>query len=144
MLAGKMLHSYVRDCKTCRIIAWDYFGRNLQENYPQENYYALSNATESHDVMRILTLLGESPVAEKLTEAEKRSYHLPPKQRELGLARLRLFYLVQMTFPGVPTIYYGDEAGVEGYTDPYNRGTYPWDNAEQELLAWGARTIGVT
>ena len=41
-----------------------------------------------------------------------------------------------MTFPGVPTIYYGDEAGVEGYTDPYNRGTYPWDNTEQELLSW--------
>ncbi|MEI7883928.1 MAG: glycoside hydrolase family 13 protein [Clostridia bacterium] len=109
---------------------------SLQENYPEENYYALSNATGSHDIMRILTLLGESPAAEKLTEAEKRSYRLPPKQRELGLVRLRLFYLVQMTFPGVPTIYYGDEAGVEGYTDPYNRGTYPWNNVEHELLVW--------
>lgn len=41
-----------------------------------------------------------------------------------------------MTFPGVPSIYYGDEAGVEGFTDPLNRKTYPWGSEDQELLSW--------
>ncbi|MGI6556711.1 MAG: hypothetical protein ACOX1H_05340 [Pseudoramibacter sp.] len=41
-----------------------------------------------------------------------------------------------MTFPGVPCIYYGDEAGCEGFEDPYNRGTYPWGDEDKELLRW--------
>lgn len=42
--------------------------------------------------------------------------------------------LIQFTMPGVPCIYYGDEAGVQGYTDPFNRGPYPWGREDQELL----------
>ena len=42
--------------------------------------------------------------------------------------------VVQMTWPGAPTIYYGDEAGVVGFTDPDNRRTYPWGKEDQELL----------
>jgi 4-alpha-glucanotransferase len=41
-----------------------------------------------------------------------------------------------MTFPGVPSIYYGDEAGVEGFTDPLNRKTYPWGREDHDLLEW--------
>ena len=42
--------------------------------------------------------------------------------------------LMQMTWPGAPTLYYGDEAGVCGFTDPDNRRTYPWGHADYELL----------
>ncbi len=44
--------------------------------------------------------------------------------------------MIQMTWPGAPTIYYGDEAGVCGFTDPDNRRTYPWGNEDQELIAF--------
>ena len=44
--------------------------------------------------------------------------------------------VVQMTWPGAPTIYYGDEVGVVGFTDPDNRRTYPWGKEDQELLAF--------
>ncbi len=44
--------------------------------------------------------------------------------------------VVQMTWPGAPTIYYGDEAGAVGFTDPDNRRTYPWGREDQELLAF--------
>ena len=44
--------------------------------------------------------------------------------------------VIQMTWPGAPTIYYGDEAGVVGFTDPDNRRTYPWGQEDQELLAF--------
>ncbi len=40
----------------------------------------------------------------------------------------------QMTWPGAPTIYYGDEAGVCGWTDPDNRRTYPWDHEDKDLI----------
>ena len=43
---------------------------------------------------------------------------------------------MQMTFPGVPIIYYGDEAGVRGGADPDNRRTFPWGNEDKEIMAW--------
>ena len=86
------------------------------ENYPAENFYAMLNLVGSHDVERVLTMLGSS---------------------EAGVAqkRLQLLWTWQMTMPGAPCVYYGDEAGVEGYKDPDNRRTYPWGRENKELLA---------
>ena len=42
---------------------------------------------------------------------------------------------LQFTLPGAPTVYYGDEVGMEGYADPFNRRTYPWGREDEELLA---------
>ncbi len=47
---------------------------------------------------------------------------------------LRLASMIQFTWPGAPTLYYGDEAGVVGFTDPDNRRTYPWGNADYDLI----------
>jgi len=115
---------------------------SLAENYPIHNFYAMMNLIGSHDVPRVLTLLGEAPM-EGLTVAEQAKYRLPAEKRQLGIARLKMLVLWQMTFPGVPSIYYGDEAGLEGFKDPYNRGTYPWGRENQELLAWYKQLIGL-
>jgi 4-alpha-glucanotransferase len=114
---------------------------SLYENYPRENFYAAMNLISSHDRMRVLTVLGEAPVEDSLTEAEREKFCLPPEKRNLALRRLKLLSLMQMTFPGVPCIYYGDEAGMEGYSDPYNRGTYPWGREDRELLDWYKRVV---
>lgn len=91
----------------------------LAENYPKFNFYSALNLLGTHDVPRILTELGRDI-----------------KEKPLAVKRLKLLSLWQMTFPGVPCIYYGDEAGLEGETDPDNRRTYPWGNENQELLNW--------
>jgi len=109
---------------------------SIYENYPLHNFYCNMNLIGSHDVPRILTILGEAPPEQQLTQPEKERYKLPENQRALGIARLKLLSLIQMTFPGVPSIYYGDEAGLEGYSDPLNRGTYPWGRENRELLEW--------
>ncbi len=91
--------------------------RNLEmvrEHYPQQALYALMNLFSSHDVARALYNLGyqgSSTAAATVAEA---------KQRYL------LATLLQMSYPGAPSIYYGDEVGVTGGQDPMNRGTYPW------------------
>ena len=50
---------------------------------------------------------------------------------------------IQMTWPGAPTVYYGDEAGVCGFTDPDNRRTYPWGNEDRELLSFYKKMIAI-
>ncbi|MCX7781010.1 MAG: bifunctional glycogen debranching protein GlgX/4-alpha-glucanotransferase [Negativicutes bacterium] len=109
---------------------------SLYENYPREHFYSTLNMLGSHDVPRILTLLGEAPPQETMSIIDQANYRLPPDKRALAAARLKLMALWLMTFPGVPCIYYGDEAGLEGYADPFNRRTYPWGNEDPELLDW--------
>lgn len=69
------------------------------------------------------------------TQAERAAYRLSPEELEMGLARLRLGAMLLFTFPGSPTVYYGDEAGMQGFEDPLNRATYPWGCEDAALLA---------
>ncbi len=63
--------------------------------------------------------------------------------QDIEPAVLREAVLIQMTFIGAPTIYYGDEAGVVGFTDPDNRRTYPWGNEDHDLLAFYRAAIAL-
>jgi glycosidase len=85
----------------------------LREAYPPQAFHALMNLISSHDVPRSLHLLGWTPAAS-------------PEAIALAKRRVRLAWLFQLTYPGAPTIYYGDEVGVTGGPDPDNRATYPW------------------
>ncbi len=115
---------------------------SLYENYPRENFFAAMNLIGSHDRARIITLLGEAPPpAERLSTEEQEEYKLPSQAKQLAFQRLKLLTLIQMSFPGVPCVYYGDEAGLEGYEDPYNRGTYPWGREDHEILDWYKRVL---
>ncbi len=116
---------------------------SLFENYPPPHFYNMMNLIGSHDVPRVLTLLGEAPAEQMIHPKDKEKFRLNPRQRRLGLARLKLAALFQMCFPGVPCIYYGDEAGLEGYADPYNRGTYPWGREETKLVSFYKKIIAL-
>ena len=104
---------------------------SIRENYPETALYGALNLVGTHDTPRILTVLGEAP--EGLTEAERENYRLPPDKRDMALRRLRLLDELLFAFPGVPCVYYGDEAGMEGYADPFNRGTFPWGREDGDL-----------
>ncbi len=114
---------------------------SLYENYPPENFQAAMNLIGSHDRARILTLLGEAPAEEEISDPERERFRLTAEARGKAVQRLKLLSLLQMTLPGVPCVYYGDEAGLEGYADPYNRGTFPWGREDQEILLWYKRLI---
>ncbi len=115
----------------------------LYENYPKDIFYSLINLIGTHDVERILTILGEAEDTFSMSEEEKEKYRLPTKKRQIGIKRLELLVLIQMTFPGVPCIYYGDEAEMEGYADPYNRGPYPWNKENKSLIDWYKIATGI-
>ena len=109
---------------------------SLYENYPKEAFFSCMNLVGSHDRTRILTVLGEAPEETGLGTQEKIRYRLPKKKRRRAEVRFQLLTAFQMTFPGVPVIYYGDEVGMEGFNDPLNRRTFPWGSENQLLLEW--------
>ena len=86
------------------------FFMTIKENYPSEAFKSNLNLLSSHDIVRIKTAL--------------------KSDKDL----LKLAILTQMSFEGVPYIYYGDEAGLEGGKDPENRKTYPWKNEDMEIM----------
>jgi glycosidase len=107
----------------------------MREAYPPQAFYALMNLLSSHDQARALHQFGwhdETTDAKKIAQAKQ---------------RLKLAVLFQMTFPGAPTVYYGDEVAVTGGDDPYNRATYPWADKggkpDTEMLATFKQLIGL-
>lgn len=107
---------------------------SLRENYPPHAFYSLMNFLSTHDTPRILTVLGADHVP--CSKEERAVFRLSPARRQLGLKRLRLAALVLFTFPGAPTVYYGDEAGMEGWEDPFNRAGYLWGQEDSELKSF--------
>lgn len=106
---------------------------SLRENYPKENFYAMMNLISSHDIMRPVTVFGEAPYYDKMPAVEQTRFKLDKEHEKLGKDRLKMVALWQMTYPGVPCIYYGDEMGMQGFKDPTNRRPYPWENGDFEL-----------
>lgn len=115
---------------------------SLRENYPKENFYAMMNLLGSHDVHRLITLLGEAPYYDGMPGSEQARYRLDREHYDLGRRRLFLAVLWQMTYPGVPCVYYGDEIGMEGFKDPYNRRPYRWEGGDTVIRDWYKKCIG--
>lgn len=106
---------------------------SIQENYPCEAFYSLLNILSTHDVERALTAL--SGIPHPSTRHEQAAVRLNDEQLRLAKRRLFAVYTLLMTLPGVPCIFYGDEAGLQGYGDPFCRACYPWGSEDGEILS---------
>lgn len=106
----------------------------LCQNYPKPVLDCLMNILGTHDTMRILTVLG----GEQLPEGKQAmsEFSLTAEERRRGITRLKIASALLYTLPGVPCIYYGDEAGMEGGSDPFCRGCYPWGHEDARLRNW--------
>ena len=108
----------------------------LRQNYPRWAFYSAMNSLGTHDTLRALTLLGPGTDGKDHDRTWRAQFTMDEGQRALGVARLKLGALVLYAFPGSPTLYYGDEAGMEGFEDPFNRRTFPWGREDGDLTAW--------
>lgn len=111
---------------------------SVLENYPPQVVRMLMNHIGTHDTERAVTVLAGEPSQGRGREWQS-AQTLSSGQRERGIRLMMAASAMQYTLPGVPCVYYGDEAGMEGYKDPFNRGCYPWGRENQELLAWYRR-----
>ncbi len=112
---------------------------SIIENYPPEVTNVLMNHIGTHDTERAITALaGENP--------EGHGRHWQCEHNTLsdydylkGVSMLKVASLIQYTLPGVPSLYYGDEIGMQGMKDPFNRACMTWSNQNVELLKWYKR-----
>ncbi len=103
----------------------------IAENYPRHALLSNMNCLSTHDSARILTALMDDFDGSREEKAKRK---LSRQQYDVAQERLLMASFLQYTLPGTPSIYYADEAGMEGYKDPFNRRTYPWGKENMELL----------
>ncbi|WP_164880435.1 alpha-amylase family glycosyl hydrolase [Clostridium manihotivorum] len=106
----------------------------MREQYPSEAFEAMLNLVDSHDTQRVLSALdgwqkGQRGIAGEATAQAKQ--------------KLRLVPFLQMTYPGAPCIYYGDEAGMVGADDPDNRRGMIWGKGDKDIVQWYATLANV-
>jgi glycosidase len=99
------------------------------------------NILSTHDTERILTVLGGELDDGRYTNSERRTLRMPKEALERAKDRLKMAAAIQFTVFGVPSVFYGDEAGMEGYHDPFCRRPYPWGREDSDLLDF-YRTLG--
>lgn len=122
--------SFLKEGKTEHL---QYALGRIIDNAPNEIANLQMNLLGSHDTERILSMLGDiSFNGKKNDEIAEMSMTL--QQRKKALSLLKMAYVIQATVPGIPSIYYGDEVGIEGYKDPFNRLPFPWHSIETDLL----------
>lgn len=113
---------------------------SICENYPDVSKLCLMNIIGTHDTVRVINELSVGSLwhESKENRAERR---LSEEEVSQGKTRLRQAAVLQYMFPGSPCIYYGDEIGMQGFEDPFNRRFFAWDDMDEDLLAF-YRSLG--
>ena len=109
--------------------------KSIYSSYPKAVCDCLMNILGTHDTERVLTVFGKGSAAvENGRGSELANKRLDAEDQKKAITALKLASAIQFTVYGVPSVYYGDEAGVEGYRDPFCRMPYPWGRENVELL----------
>ena len=112
---------------------------SIVENYPPQVLNILMNHIGTHDTERAITRLAGPDCEGRSREWQHEHNTLSSYDYLRGLSMMKMASLIQFTLPGVPSIYYGDEIGMQGMKDPFNRACMQWDNQNEDLLKWYKR-----
>ncbi len=132
---------------------------DISENYPEDTIFTLMNFTSTHDISRMLDLFTPDNIF-KLPGEEGREWYWTLKDRfkdrkwqsEYFLSKeaykyakkmAKLYIFILVLFPGIISIYYGDEVGVQGVGDLANRKTFPWGKEDKDMLSYVRKTLKV-
>ena len=109
--------------------------RQMINNFPKTTIDSMMNILSTHDTSRALTEF--SPVNYyTLSIDERANFKLSQSEYYVSRSKLKMASIILYTIPGVPCLYYGDEAGLDGHKDPFCRKTMPWDHIDEDILSW--------
>lgn len=111
-----------------------------EEVYPAQFRYALMNLVGCHDRCRALNILAGRECQE-LSKADQQHVHLNVEEYELAVRRYKLCIDLLCALPGCATVYYGDEVGLTGCHDPWNRRAFPWGCEDKSLQKYVANKL---
>ena len=136
------LRSAILDFLRCRIDAVQFVRRleSLNENLPRAFFYSQMNLLSSHDRPRALAVLADVGDMEP-DRLLRKALRLSDHDYQRGRRRLLAAWRLVCALPGMPCVYYGDEAGMVGMSDPFCRGPYPWGHEDAALKAEFGRII---
>ena len=103
------------------------------DHYPKPALDVLMNLLDSHDTERIITKIGFGDT-EAVPLHDRPTLELTGTELEDAIQKLKIASFIQFTLPGVPSIYYGDEIGMQGFRDPYNRKTFSKKKINEEIF----------
>jgi len=112
--------------------------RHLIDHYPKQTLDCLMNILGTHDTARILTVLGGISCKNK-DEMACMTARLSTKNKKIAIEKLKMCALLQYTLPGVPCVFYGDENGMEGHSDPFCRRCFDWERMNYALISYYQR-----
>lgn len=104
----------------------------ILENYPEPMLAHSMTILGTHDTSRILNVLSGAEKPEGLDAQRERK--LSAEEYRIGAKRLKVASAIAYFLPGIPSVFYGDEAGVQGFSDPLSRPCYPWGGEDGDLL----------
>lgn len=116
------------------VFAYRRFLVSQNQNYPKEMYYTLMNLLSTHDVARIRTVLGSELNGRGVDRDVQAYFQLSDRRNHRGGLLQRIAAAIQFALPGIPAVYYGDEVGMTGMLDPFNRRTFKEE--DKKLAAW--------
>ena len=124
-----MIHDYVKGGDNSLVVKTV---REYLEDYPHGSLMSSMTILDTHDTVRVINALSGEDMpdgrdAQAKTPLSREGY-------ERGKRRLKMASVLQYILPGTPTVYYGDEVGLTGWSDPLNRACYPWGGEDEDLL----------
>lgn len=146
-LTGRQLDSVMNYPLRGGVIAFIKYGEHeilktaletVYRHYPKGVSDSLMNFLGTHDTERIITVLAGEPDDGK-SHDELSRMRLSERERMIGRSLVKCAWSIVATSYGVPSIFYGDETGLEGYHDPFCRMPYPWGHEDEELLGFYKR-----
>lgn len=113
----------------------------ILENYPKQTVDVLMNFVSTHDIERAINRFGGENCDGKSKDWMAESW-LSEAEYNRGKQLLKAAMVLQFFLPGVPSIYYGDEVGLQGWKDPFNRRCFPWGSEDTDLLEY-TKQLGI-
>ena len=143
-LSGRQLDSVMNYPLKNAIVSFCQFGdaemlyntlTEIYASYPREVSNRLMNLLGTHDTERILTVLGSDFCDLEGTNDELSVRRLDKEKRKIAVSLLKIAAAIQYTVYGIPSVYYGDEVGLEGFHDPFCRMPFPWHEVDEGYRA---------